>query len=405
MADSTADPPLPSPPLSDDDTEIPLTTLFEPNGECICDFGDIMLNADDGFHPPQKLRVSSCILAMSSKVFKALFSKKFAEGQAGVGRSLERRHEILVKDRSTPLKHLCMLLHHQKPYQSPSQTLSADALLELALVADKYDAVEAISLQAEALLSVQKDRADEHGDIFLYEFIAAATLLEQLEAFRFFTAQLISTHLKIPASYMPSKVVNLIPPNLLSAMRIQQSEARQEFTTEVMSLVQQFSKSCTMADKKMLCNDFIEELTGASLMPLNFKYRSLETSLLLLKGVDIPVIAQKVVSKKEKKRNAGVEIYDTDNGWGSPRLRRRESDDFLVVYTVDSEEEIIQDAPTHRSIARAIEKVEGMCDGICLDCIRDKECRSCSSKDDGELSDIGQEGGLGWGGFGWDGLG
>ena len=94
-----------------DEAPLDLYTLFEPNEDCICEFGDVVLVINDGFHPVQKLRVSSCVLAMSSKVFKALFSKQYSEGSNGKDRSSSKPYEIELQDAPTPMKHLCRLLH------------------------------------------------------------------------------------------------------------------------------------------------------------------------------------------------------------------------------------------------------------------------------------------------------
>lgn len=101
------------PAADDQETFMELCTLFEPNEDCICEFGDVILVVDDGFHPVEKLRVSSCILAMSSRVFKALFSKRYAEGLNGKDRSSKEPYEVQLQDAPGPMKQLCQLLHHQ----------------------------------------------------------------------------------------------------------------------------------------------------------------------------------------------------------------------------------------------------------------------------------------------------
>ena len=116
-----------------------LVNLFETSPETVCDFGDIILNVDDGYHPAVKIQVSSCILATASKVFKALFSNRFAEGHA-----LRAEHqspsEILIKDTPKDLLLLCKLLH----WQGDSRPSSHRQLRGFALTVDKYDCVEAM---------------------------------------------------------------------------------------------------------------------------------------------------------------------------------------------------------------------------------------------------------------------
>ena len=65
-----------------DDVLPSLVELFEPSSLSMCEFGDIMLVVEDGLHKQLKLKVNSCILASTSKVFKTLFQGCFAEGEA-----------------------------------------------------------------------------------------------------------------------------------------------------------------------------------------------------------------------------------------------------------------------------------------------------------------------------------
>lgn len=88
--------------------------LFAPSSETVCEFGDVILVADDGFHPIIKIRVSSCILVGASKVFKVLFSKRFAEGHTMRTHPQEAGPtEIQIKDLPQTLLLLCKLLHLQ----------------------------------------------------------------------------------------------------------------------------------------------------------------------------------------------------------------------------------------------------------------------------------------------------
>ena len=123
-----------------DDAFPDFLSLFEPTEENVCEFGDINLVADDGFHPPSKIRISSCILASSSKPFKALFSKKFSEGFVADMRNAAAPHEVQIQDPPKPLSHLCRLLHHKPVVQDLARRLngdlSASEMLDLAVIAD-----------------------------------------------------------------------------------------------------------------------------------------------------------------------------------------------------------------------------------------------------------------------------
>ncbi|KAK4495879.1 hypothetical protein PRZ48_013147 [Zasmidium cellare] len=387
-----ADPPQSTPPAApgqsalptdSSDTEVPLTTLFEPTEECICPFGDIILNADDGFHPPQKLRVSSCILAMSSKVFKALFSKKFAEGQAGEGRSAETPHEILVKDAPTPLHHLCLLLHQQIPVADNENYISPAALLELGLVADKYDLVEAIRLQVHSLLTdtASKDDLDDYAS--LNKLVAASVLLDQVAAFRHLTKELVLRRPTIQAGQFDDQCLAYFPSGLLASLFSQQSIARQEFTAQITALIEQFSKASAVANAKGDVQKLIENLRSLDLMPLNFKRCNLKQLLGRLASVHIPLMSVSETISKEKAyhgslvyRNGSTAPADYDEVWlngGRPRYRR-DSNGSLHSHKTEWEQLPIN-APTHITVASSVKKIGEMCVGICLDCIQDKPCR------------------------------
>ncbi|KAL9118396.1 MAG: hypothetical protein Q9187_005057, partial [Circinaria calcarea] len=93
--------------------------------------GDVLLQLKD-----IELRVSSKILTLSSKVWKAMFSLNFIEGSVPPLDN-ELRHIPLPEDDPEAMEALCNLLHHQS--QSVS-TNRIDVFLErLAITADKYD--------------------------------------------------------------------------------------------------------------------------------------------------------------------------------------------------------------------------------------------------------------------------
>lgn len=95
-------------PKPDPTDNLPETAeLFDTTIESLCEFGDITLVVEDGFHPELRVTVSSCILASTSKVFKALFKGCFAEGEAI--RSGQR--DIYIADKPAAMLALCQLLH------------------------------------------------------------------------------------------------------------------------------------------------------------------------------------------------------------------------------------------------------------------------------------------------------
>lgn len=322
MADDTDTPPPAATAAADSvdtDEELPLITLFEPNEECVCEFGDVILCADDGFHPPQKLRVSSCILAMSSKPFKALFSKKFAEGQAGADRDSGKPHEIVMKDKPTPLRQLCQLLHHVD-----SMIYSELELFEVALLADKYDVVAAIRIQAEAFLAryIGIDQQYLDPEEGLDMLVAASMIFELHFHFQKFTTEFVMRSYKVDDRFIHWRCVDIFPPNLLSSMRDQQNNARQELTSSIMMLVQRFTETCEIEQQQGLVHKLIQRLTSERLMPPNFKHFNLGELLDRLKDVDIPVVPAKEKIEEKKRRCSGDTIYDFDPLWG-PLFPRR----------------------------------------------------------------------------------
>lgn len=110
-----------------------LAELFDPSVHDMCEFGDIMLVIEDGYHPQMKIRVSSCMLSSTSKVFRTLFRGCFLEGQAiSTG-----TREIYMSDKPAPMLALCQLLHLKavKPVVKESE------IPEFALLVDKFDCV------------------------------------------------------------------------------------------------------------------------------------------------------------------------------------------------------------------------------------------------------------------------
>ncbi|RMY74134.1 hypothetical protein D0863_03429 [Hortaea werneckii] len=111
--------------------------------------GDIILALPENRY----LRVSSTVLSLVSPVFKAMLGPHFREGNQP--RSSDQPIEIsLPEDDGIAMKHLCLLLHGRTgdSYSHGNRTFPTQ-LHALAVLADKYDCVEAISLPAEAMLS------------------------------------------------------------------------------------------------------------------------------------------------------------------------------------------------------------------------------------------------------------
>lgn len=102
----------------------------------VCDSGDILLIADDGFYPPPKIKVSSVLLSIDSKVFEALLSGGSSESQAirdASGTSVKVRtsdaaSDLLLLGQPLHFKSNLYSVNHQQPLPSlsswPSMTAS-----------------------------------------------------------------------------------------------------------------------------------------------------------------------------------------------------------------------------------------------------------------------------------------
>lgn len=161
-------------------------SLFETPDESVCEFGDVVLIADDGFHPQLKIRCSSCILRSSSKVFRILLGPRFAEGQA----LRSGTNELTLADDPRALLLLCQMLHRQT--QPPHIALDSNILLDFALTVDKYDCVQtlhdSIYVYFEGVVELNEDSTIRRIRDAL---ITASFVLDQPKLFRRQTRALV----------------------------------------------------------------------------------------------------------------------------------------------------------------------------------------------------------------------
>ncbi|KAI7221468.1 hypothetical protein KC333_g1726 [Hortaea werneckii] len=151
--------------------------------------GDIILALPQNLY----IRVSSTALSLVSPVFKAMLGPRFKEGNEP--RSSGQPNEIpLPEDDGIAMKHLCLLLHGRTgdSYSHGDRTFPTQ-LRALAIVADKYDCLEAIALPAEAMLSrFWMHRAKKQ--LFIQQMaclISAAAMLNLAPLFHVFTKSLV----------------------------------------------------------------------------------------------------------------------------------------------------------------------------------------------------------------------
>ncbi|KAI6797742.1 hypothetical protein KC363_g262 [Hortaea werneckii] len=205
--------------------------------------GDIILALSQNLY----IRVSSPVLRLVSPVFKAMLSPRFKEGN--VPRSSDQPIEIsLPKDDGIAMKHLCLLLHGRTgdSYSHGDRTFPTQ-IRALAILADKYDCVEAIALQAEAMLSrFWMHRANKQLVIQqMAALITAAATLGLGPLFHVFTKSLVLDYC------IPYSVANTgFPPFTLLQLEQQRSTARLKIHEEIIRMTPNavFCKICCKHD-------------------------------------------------------------------------------------------------------------------------------------------------------------
>ena len=91
-----------------------------------------------------RIRVCKALLSFASSYFNSLFSDKFKESQSvGQGNDI-----VLEEDEPDAVVNLCKIFHMKYTWPKP---MHSNELLQLAIVADKYDCVKAIALAIESL--------------------------------------------------------------------------------------------------------------------------------------------------------------------------------------------------------------------------------------------------------------
>lgn len=185
--------------LSDLSHETPTRVVYE--------LGDVILVADDGIHPALKMKVSTVVLSVASKVFKTLFSGSFEEAKA-IRNSPHAAVEIRISDHPSDALLLCQLLH----YQGNVEWLSHERFLGLAVIIDKYDCVEALRHVVHgkfAALTLRSVNQREH----LY-YAAAAWILDQPKQFRQVTKEMVMYYHSGPTKGNDSSL-DVLPPEML----------------------------------------------------------------------------------------------------------------------------------------------------------------------------------------------
>ncbi|MCJ1282565.1 hypothetical protein MMC26_001889 [Xylographa opegraphella] len=144
--------------------------------------GDVVFQLPDD----HRIRVSSKALSLGSPVFKAMFRSNFAEGrklQLGEARQVE------LEDDANAMTTLCNILHHRT--RNVPRSHSGSSLMQLAIITDKYDCLEAISHYSSiSFTSLLKSEIIESD---MGDLLFAAFVLDEPIAFQKVSRQLVFT--------------------------------------------------------------------------------------------------------------------------------------------------------------------------------------------------------------------
>jgi len=163
----------------------PLLTLGEiaPDGDII-----LVIGASQA-----RLCVHSCLLKTASRVFKAMFGPHFSEGQK-TDPNDSKKEVLLPEDDVSAMMTICAVIHHRNDVIP--EELTSTAILQISIVADKYDCIIALTHAIHHWL-------DHRGTMSIKELttlMAAAYLFDNAQAFSKITFTMLMEH---AASYLP----------------------------------------------------------------------------------------------------------------------------------------------------------------------------------------------------------
>nr|XP_036586651.1 BTB/POZ domain-containing protein [Colletotrichum truncatum]KAF6797208.1 BTB/POZ domain-containing protein [Colletotrichum truncatum] len=154
--------------------------------------GDVILVVGLG-EETTELRVDSLILKRASRVFAAMLGPRFKEGQKLLDRGSSEPVKINLPDEDPEIMELILnILHHQN--SRVCQIAAADSILEVAVVADKYDLVDALKYASQMMLHYHEPSIEHLTVGDLWRLGLAAGLLNEAKAFEKVTRTLVWNH-------------------------------------------------------------------------------------------------------------------------------------------------------------------------------------------------------------------
>ncbi|KXT00210.1 hypothetical protein AC578_7009 [Pseudocercospora eumusae] len=193
--------------------------------DVIDDEGDVVFIVGT---PKEKLKVSSVVLSRVSPVFKALLGPHFREGQSE--RSSTQPVEINLPDDEPTAMTILLKMVHLKEFAcfTNRAKICTKFLLELAIVADKYDLVKKLRLQCHGLLLHWLFESPQENDITRQgRIIAASYILDQPAVFEEVTGRFLRAMHPAASVLLEETSGQRLPVTVLLALQERRSPSAQ----------------------------------------------------------------------------------------------------------------------------------------------------------------------------------
>ena len=198
--------------------------------------GEVTLQLAD----KSELQVSSKVLSLASRVFKAIFSSKFAEGSALVeGRNC---HVPLPEDNLAAIVLLCMILYPRSDILKVE--VGAELMEHMAILSDKYDCTRFMGLWSALSLKKRVDEVPETALVDRQLFLAI--VFDEPEYFQLVTKCMVYTVTDIgfdATDRVPVHSREMLPDGLICmSMLILRLESVTHVLTSVVILMTKYRK-------------------------------------------------------------------------------------------------------------------------------------------------------------------
>lgn len=163
----------------------------------------------------------------------------------------------------------------------------------------------------------------------------------------------------------------------IASLRTQQDYIQRELTLAITRIMDTFCTAAYRASKPNLVEVFLQELRVRMLWPLDFRYAQLDAFVAELRTVKVSTIRADQDEPFKAPTYARKTRYVDNGGWGAPSELEQywepdpEDQPFAYPEPLDGLE-----IPNQRHLEEAAARVEKLCVGLCLDCLKGKDiCR------------------------------